>query len=415
MSEELKDERSPLTYLPADVIQSGTVQALISQNEDLMARLNAQMRRSASLESKAQKLTESQDLLIRQNDQIQDQLAVATEKCQSYESSFLKITEQRDEIQSTFAELYSRSRQTETGLREQIEMYHQRIVRYQKYRKSIHLRVRPYVDRFKSTHAELQQRLEKSEQHSVHLQTELAETRSTLRQTHHRLSQQMEQAQKDLTHLTANYEDQVSKLKEENALLREENHRLIRKNAELLTHSSELTESLVILENKKIWADRQKTTIESESSDRIEILTHELKNTKAELRRMEIDVVELGQIKDKLAQNMAGYESKVESLEDELSQKNALLDQSLTTIAEMKVRSEGAQKLNLDLNQSLRAAREDLERVYREKMRLEAQTSLPAIKTNTVPSDSGQETFTEIKNPKNLFELQEKRRIDDLI
>ncbi|MBX9767394.1 MAG: hypothetical protein K2X47_09000 [Bdellovibrionales bacterium] len=373
MLEELKDERSPLQYLPSDVIQSGTVQALISQNEDLMARLNAQLRRSAQLEAKAQKLSESQDLLIRQNDQLQDQLAVATEKCESYENSFLKITEQRDEIQTTFAELYTRARDTEQQLRQQIELYHQRILRYQKYRKNIHTKVRPMADQLRTKTADLKHRLDKSENHCLQVQSELTETKSQVRQIQIRLNEALDQSQKDLARLTSHYEDRIATLTDENAQLREEHLRLTRKNAEMLKHSSELTETLVILENKKIWSDRQRSTLETESTERIETLNQELKHARTELRKLEIDVVELGQIKQKLTEQASILENKIDSMEDELIQKNALLDQSLLTISDMKARVEGSQKLNLDLNQSLRAAREDLERLYREKMRLETQ------------------------------------------
>ncbi|MBX9769510.1 MAG: hypothetical protein K2X47_19695, partial [Bdellovibrionales bacterium] len=59
------------------------------------------------------------------------------------------------------------------------------------------------------------------------------------------------------------------------------------------------------------------------------------------------------------------------------------------------------------------------ERVYRDKMRLEAQTSFPnpteqpsALAT---AEEDETEQFTEIKKPKNIFGDQENERFEDLI
>lgn len=69
-----------LSHLPPHVLHAGTIETLIGQNEDLMARLKVNLRRNGLLEQQIMTQQKSNDELMRSHDSLMSQIQLLEEK-----------------------------------------------------------------------------------------------------------------------------------------------------------------------------------------------------------------------------------------------------------------------------------------------------------------------------------------------
>lgn len=85
-----------LASLPSRILHSGTVETLIGQNEDLMARLKVNLRRNATLEQRILDLQNELNDTRSENASLQDQYFIVQEKDRIYKTKAFEIESQFD-------------------------------------------------------------------------------------------------------------------------------------------------------------------------------------------------------------------------------------------------------------------------------------------------------------------------------
>jgi chromosome segregation ATPase len=121
-------EPPDLSKLPIGVIHSATVETLISQTEDLSARLKVQIRRNAVLERKALEMEEKTQIAEKELNSLKDQHEIFNEKetAQSEKIRELQnaVDTEKKELQlleTRYSELFSLGQKKESDARAQIE------------------------------------------------------------------------------------------------------------------------------------------------------------------------------------------------------------------------------------------------------------------------------------------------------
>ncbi|MFN7729108.1 MAG: hypothetical protein ACK5P7_08135 [Bdellovibrio sp.] len=114
---------------------SSTVEALLSQNEDLMARLKVTLRRLTALEAENDSLKQNDHQVRTENASLCDQLLIWKEKENYWQQKNSKFEGELNMIRSRFPEL------------EQME---EKIERYKKYHEKIRHQVKPYIQQLKA-------------------------------------------------------------------------------------------------------------------------------------------------------------------------------------------------------------------------------------------------------------------------
>lgn len=121
-------EPPDLSKLPIGVIHSATVETLISQTEDLAARLKVQIRRNAVLERKALEMEEKAQLaekelntLREQHEIFSEKEAAQNEKIRELQTSVDQEKKELQLLEVRYSELYNLGQTKETDAKAQIE------------------------------------------------------------------------------------------------------------------------------------------------------------------------------------------------------------------------------------------------------------------------------------------------------
>jgi chromosome segregation ATPase len=135
-----------LSTLPAHILHSGTVETLIGQNEDLMARLKVNIRRNSVLEQQIMeqdrlhaRLKSEHASLIAQYQVLQEKSELLREKTQTFDVQMEELRDQIEISQIRAESAEERSAELRAGLS------------FEKaYRRRIRTWVRPYIDTLKN-------------------------------------------------------------------------------------------------------------------------------------------------------------------------------------------------------------------------------------------------------------------------
>lgn len=178
------------SLIPKEVLRTGAVESLISQNEDLMARIKVLIRRQSSLENQLADSEKNKTTLAHRYEIINDQLAVyrekdssAAEKLKALSEENQKFKRQVDMLEFRMTELYTASQQKTRHLTDQIQSLGRRIKSTTKYR--THLK--PLMKAFKSKFYSLIQRnneLETENYRLILVQSELITDKENVKLRH---------------------------------------------------------------------------------------------------------------------------------------------------------------------------------------------------------------------------------------
>ena len=178
------------THIPKDVLRTGAVESLISQNEDLMARLKVLIRRQSHLETQLADLEKIKQTAAHRFEIINDQLAVyrekdasSAQKLKTLQDENQKYKTQVDMLEFRMTELYTSSQNKTRHLMDQIQSLGRKIKSTVKYRKKI----KPLMKEFRSKMRSLMNRnieLESENDRLMVVQTELVNERENIKLRH---------------------------------------------------------------------------------------------------------------------------------------------------------------------------------------------------------------------------------------
>ena len=336
--------RADLSHLPREILKSSTVENLISQNEDLMARLKVSLRRLSLLETENQKLREESSKVRLEQSSSADQILVWKEK-DNFLKQKIRQLERDKEIQT------EKSR----ALQERAKNVAANLTRYEKYHDRIKNQVKPYIAQLKEYSRTQDMKLHELEQHLSHKEAQLRDVRHQIIEVTKNSKYQVETSEKKAKEMIHFYEEQMQSMSKELKMLHQAQEELEVKALKL--HTS--LERQDILENELVTLRRSKEDLK----DRLEQDIQRLQERQSELIRqnqklgvehadLQIRVTEDQELQERLERENRQYFEQLESLRYMWNAKNEENEK-------LKVAAAALERLNLELSQKLNELRKE--------------------------------------------------------
>jgi chromosome segregation ATPase len=338
-------------------MKSRTVQTLLSQNQDLMARLTVALKRNIELEQKVESQEDLYHSIANQYDILKDQAALNTEKNKHLEFENQRLFGQSSAIEKRFAELYS-AYQDKVNY---IQKLSYRLHRYLQYRKRIKGFVRPLVTQLKVEIVNLKnQILVLNEQGIKQLEfiNDLKAKYSDAIDRIQTINNQNERTQMDLTQYhEVRYQGTARELES----LKIEAASYKSQNADLKTQVETLSENEAALSNKAVFFERKYTDLKNEFEQVSQEFIQQKTSDNTRLTHLEIQLKDLS---SQLAQ-VSNYKTELENenrqINDQLQSIQIIYQDNVTKIETLKKTNTALDQINKELSQSLLESRKKAE------------------------------------------------------
>lgn len=246
---QYRDSIDPLSsQLAKEALRSSTIEQLLSQNDDLMARLKVSLRKLSTLEQEL-KVAREESYQIKQEQQSrEDRILVLKEKdnywkmrLESFEKQNFLLSEKLKAIKNAY---------------EQSSKVNQR---HQKYQLRIRQQVKPYIESLKKYSISLETQIDELKQKENQNLTELQELKIQILELSKNYQTQLEQNQQFYESSSKSFEENLERLQTENETLKTEQnevHRKLEQYAFTLEKNSILENELI--ETKRILQQKEK-------------------------------------------------------------------------------------------------------------------------------------------------------------
>lgn len=326
------------TEIPRDIRKSTTVEALISQNEDLMARLKVTLRRMTSLEDENKKMHEERTELKRSYASVSDQMLVWKEKEKAWNERHSKLENEIKVFQSRFPEF------------EKMEAQIDRLKRYQERVKST---IRPYLQQLKDYAQSLHQQIQS-------LNQELNIKEAKISNFVHQIESIKEERDQQIRFYQMSQNDLVSGFEKEKELLRSEIQALRETNEAMELRTQNLDRSLERqdeLENLVVSLRRSKEDFQLEIQEEIEGLRNQNRELKQKLTEHSLAQEDLQKEREQLKKELVSHESKRDQLEEQMTSLRYMWTAKSEENEKLRISITSLEKLNLELSSKLNELR----------------------------------------------------------
>ena len=403
-------DRPDLSSLPSEVLRSGAVESLISQNDDLMARLSVSLRRISLLEEKLHNYDKVHHQVKFHYDNLKDQVLLlkeksklATDKKEATEEQLKSLKEQVKVLEINYADIYTSSKDKEQDFHSKLNQLGRRLQRFLRYRKHIQRASRQvkrhYADLLEENRVQKQQLIDKT----VSLEGKVSKEQFTQRELAKKLSEstqyiqnQKREFEDNQKRLTEGYEGQILQRDRELQELRKLNTSLERRCEEI----DKLYDENVKLQNQIIFSQRKqdelKTQKETELSQLQQNLSHFRSESKSKTLKIDSLTKEMGEIKtenSRLKENQQKLEDQVESLQ-------CLWKDNQSQLEEQQEKNTALQKLNQQLSTSMNELRQEVKKlkVQLDEAQMQALEQVKGIKTSLKAHKSLDPASTPVKS-----------------
>ncbi|MES2769341.1 MAG: hypothetical protein V4596_09355 [Bdellovibrionota bacterium] len=337
--------------------KSRAMQTLLSQNQDLMARLTVSLKRNIELEQKIDSQEEIYHSIASQYDILKDQSSVNVEKNKHLEFENQKLYEQTSAVEKRFAELYS-AYQDKVNYIQKISY---RLHRYLQYRKRIKAFVRPFITNLKAEIVNLKnQILVLNEQGIKQLEfiTDLKKKYSDALDRIQAINVQNERTQMDLTQ----YHDiRFQEISKEFETLKIETASLQSQNVEYKTSLEALKENEAALSNKSIFFERKYTDLKNEFEQISQEFIQQKTLDNNKLTTLEIQLREISGQYAKVSEQKAMFETENRQMNDQLQSMQLIYQDNTIKMDELNKKNTAQDQINKELSQSLLESRKKAE------------------------------------------------------
>ncbi|MNK07762.1 Chromosome partition protein Smc [compost metagenome] len=335
-------KRADLSHLPKDIIKSSTVENLISQNEDLMARLKVTLRRLSLLENENQRFSEEAHNARLSQSSVTDQILVWREK----DTLWRHKVDQLEKDKAIQAEKLR-------ALTEQVTSMSADLDRHQKYHERIKTQVKPYISQLKAYSKTQEVKNEELEGALANREAQLRDLRHQIIDVTKNSLYQVESQEKKMKEMVEFYETQIHTLQKDLQLLQGTQEELEMKSLKL--HSS--LERQDALENEVVALRRSKEEVRENLEKeilRLQERTNELTKHNQKLgiehADLQIRVVDDNEAIKNLQKENRQYQDQLESLRYMWTAKNEENEK-------LKVAIQSLERLNLELSQKINEMR----------------------------------------------------------
>lgn len=334
--------QNDFSHLPKEILKSSTVENLISQNEDLMARLKVTLRRLSLLETENQRFSEEANKARLSQSSVTDQILVWKEKDNIWRQKVDQL-EREKEVQG----------EKVRALTEKVRNMTTELARHAKYHERIKTQVKPYISQLKEYSRTQDLRLQELEGDYARKEALLRDLRHQIIEVTKNSRYQVEAAEKKAQEMVQFYEEQIERMNKELVMLHQTQEELevksIKLHAALERQDTLENEVVTLRRTKEEIKDRLEKEIERQQ-ERISELSRQNQKLGVEHADLQIRVVEDQEKIQKLEKDNYQAQEQLESLRYMWTAKNEESEK-------LKVAAAALERLNLELSQKLNELR----------------------------------------------------------
>ncbi len=320
---------------PEAEIRSATLEGLISQNEDLMARLTVALRRANQLEEKNSVLNRENSLLKNRFNQLEEKTLILVEKDRMASARGQALHEEANVARSAA----QRIEKLYASLYVQAQSFQRRMTTLERYRARI--------------------RLASS---TIQKKARLADT---LRE---------EQITRD-----AGYTQSISSLE---AKLTEARLQMESQRAKLVERD-QLFEDKTKIENRLVFEQRQLQQLRTDSQEQIDRLDHEASSARRQLKESLVEAETLKLELSRLTEEVPGLQEETRALREQVESLQTLWSFKQKELTQLEEKNKNLQRLNQSLSTTLNEQRKEVQgfNVEREKIAMQSQEKIVTLQT----------------------------------
>lgn len=320
--------------VPQDLRKSSTVETLISQNEDLMARLKVTLRRMTQLEDQNKAFSSELENVKQSYTSVSDQMLIWKEKERLWKERNEKLETEIQGFKARFPD-YMR-------MEVQIE-------RLQRYQEKVKTTIKPYVQQLKDYGQSLHVQIQGLNRQLELKETEISEAKHKATGLKEQLNEQARFYEMSQNDLIGQFEKSKESMLSDIRALSESNVALEQK-AQNLDRALERQDEL---ENLVIALRRNKEDFQSEVQAELQQLREQNRDLKQTLVEKEMAHQDLQQERENLRTETRLLLSRREELEEQLTSLRYMWTSKCEENEKLKISQASLEKLNLELSTKL--------------------------------------------------------------
>lgn len=329
--------------IPKEILKSSTMENLMSQNDDLMARLKVSIRRLAIVENENLKIQEESRKIKSEFSTITDKMLILQEKENSWKKELQKAGQEKDHA----IEKAKHIEHTSIQLKAEVE-------RYKKYHDRIKQQVKPYINHLKEFARGLEANVAQLEG-ELHVHVGItADLRAQLVEMSETYRSQSEVQERKIQDMVQFYESHFEKQDIELKDLR-------LKKEELELQATKLNKTLSRLdlaENELIQIKRKKEDLKERLDKEIRQLNGRLQELTKTTSYQEIELTDLKQRAVEDEHLIKSQNKKIEDLTQQLEGLRYMWNAKNEENEKLRASLDALEKLNLSLSSKLNDWRE---------------------------------------------------------
>ena len=338
--QSLKPQHQILEFneIPKDIRKSNTVETLIAQNEDMMARLKVTLRRLTAMEDENRTLSKELEETRQAYSSTSDQMLIWKEKERLWKERNENLEQEIKSFKDRFPDYMKMEVQIE---------------RFKKYQEKVKTTIKPYLQQLKDY------------AHTLHLQIQSLnkdlDAKDAQIHHHEKLILDLKEQFSDQTRfyeisqneLVASFEKTTQDLREENVALLETNQALELRSQNL----DRALERQDELENLVISLRRSKSDFQADIAGELENLRNQNRELKQTLTQKTMLSQDLTSEKGTLKEEIMSLSSRKEELEEQLTSLRYMWTSKSEENEKLKISIASLEKINLELSGKLNELR----------------------------------------------------------
>ena len=349
-----------LSSLPSHILRSSAVESLITQNDDLMARLSVSLRRISILEEKINSDGRNNEKLKFYFENLKDQILVlkergkySKERNQALEEEHKKVKEDCKILKIRSEELLLAHKKEKQKLMEFKEQASKRLDRYIRYRGKINTAQRERKEQIKALEVDKREVLVKLAEEQV-IKNDF---RRKLEEQRKKELKQDQFAKENIRNLVEDHEKKLSSLQKKMVKKEEEIHLLKEKSKDF----EKVYNQNVDLQNEIVFTKRKKEELVVQLNSKIEDQKKDLKYYRVEFKKYKLESESL---KSSLLETESSFKENEEEnkrLQSQIENLQILWKEGQNKIETEEEKSKSLQKLNQTLSLNLSECRKKLQ------------------------------------------------------
>jgi chromosome segregation ATPase len=335
-------QRTNLSHLPKEILKSSSMENLISQNEDLMARLKVALRRLSLLENENQKISEESNKTRIAQSSYSDQILIWKEKDARWKQKVDELDREKSILSEKISAMHAKMQLMNTDL-----------VRHEKYHEKIKNQIKPYIAQLKDYSQSQNLKIKELEDISAHKEGLIRDIRHQLIEVTKNTRTQLEASEKKSQEIVDHYEEQIEKMSAELKTLKTQHEDLEIKALKLnsaLERQDALENEVVTLKRSKIDLKERFEEELKKIQERQSELTRQNQKLGVEHADLQIRVIEDQEKIQRLELENRQQLEQLESLRFMWSSKNEETER-------LKMAAGALERLNIELSQKLNELR----------------------------------------------------------